>query len=268
MELYFLQLLLISQSRIVYAGSKYSVSPVPASVHLVSGIQNLSNHTECPMWFNYSSATNDCQCFKFQPLKCENNYKRASVDPDQILTYNLHKGLISWIKIRHRYLGGYNVTEIGYILIPDEISELNSYMCGPLNRKGYLCGECKSGYGPGPFVTSCTNVCHFCQDTWHEIILYLSLEFIPITVFYFLILIFQIWLTSAPMTCFIMYSQLIVQGFYEECASQWAPSFFSKIKYSYRSGTLRMGTKSLLTVYGVFNLDFFHYILPPFCISS
>ena len=141
-------------------------------------------------------------------------------------------------------------------------------MCGPLNRKGYLCGECKSGYGPGPFVTLCTNVCHFCQDTWHEIILYLALEFIPITIFYLLILIFQIRLTSAPMTCFIMYSQLIVQAFNGECASQWAPSLFSKIKYGYGSGTLRMGTKNLLTVYGVFNLDFFHYILPPFCISS
>ena len=71
------------------------------------------------------------------------------------------------------------------------------------------------------------------------------------------------------MTCFITYCQLIMLGFYLECASQWAPSFFSKIKYGYHSGTLRLGTKSLLTVYGVFNLDLFHYVLPPsFCISS
>ena len=268
MELHFLQLLLILQCGIAYAGSANSVSLIPASVYSVSGIQNLSNHTKCPMWFNYSSATNDCQCFQFESLKCDDNYKHVSVDPDLILTYNSHKGLISSIKIRHRYLGGYNLTETGYILLPDEISELNSYMCGPLNRTGYLCGECKSGYGPGPFVTSCTNVCHFCHDTWHEIILYLVLEFIPITAFYLLILVFQIRLTSAPMTCFITYCQLIVLLFYMECTNQWAPSFFSKIKYGYHSGTLRMGTKSLLTVYGVFNLDFFHYILPPFCISS
>ena len=267
MELRFLQLLLLLQCRITYAGSANSISLVPASVYSVSGIQNLSNHTECPMWFNYSSATNDCQCFQFELLKCD-NYKHVSANPDLILTYNSHKGLISSIKIRHQYLGGYNLTKTGCVLLPDEISELNSYMCGPLNRKGYLCGECKSGYGPGPFVTSCTNVCHFCQDTWHEIILYLALEFIPITIFYLLILIFQIRLTSAPMTCFIMYSQLIVLGFYKDCASQWAPSFFSEIKYGYYSGTLRMGTKSLLTVYGVFNLDFFHYVFPPFCISS
>ena len=266
MKLHFLQLLLILQCGIAYAGSENSISPVPASVYSVSGIQNLSNHTECPMWYNYSSATDDCQCSQFASLNKCDNYKHVSVHPDLILTYNSHKELILLIKIRHQYLGGYNLTETGYVLLPDEISELNSYMCGPLNRKGYLCGECKSGYGPGPFLTSCTNECYLCQVTWYEIILYLVLEFIPITVFYLLILIFQIRLTSAPMTCFIMYSQLIVLAFYKECVSQWAPSFFSKIKYSH-SGTLRMGTKSL-TVYGVFNLNFFHYTLPQFCISS
>ena len=76
-------------------------------------IQNLAqnhNHAECPMWFNYNSATNDCQCFPFWLLKCDG--KSASVDPGQILTYNSHKGLISTIRIRHGYLRGYNKTRI------------------------------------------------------------------------------------------------------------------------------------------------------------
>ena len=68
MELRFLQLLLILQCRIAYAGSANSVSLVPAQVYSVSGIQNLSNHTECPMWLNYSSAINDRQCFLFESL--------------------------------------------------------------------------------------------------------------------------------------------------------------------------------------------------------
>ena len=141
-------------------------------------------------------------------------------------------------------------------------------MCGPLNRRDYLCGECRSRYGPAAFLTSCTNVCHYCQDTWYDIILYISLEFIPITVFYLLVLVFQIQLTSVPMTCFIMYSQLIVLAFYEECASKSAPTLFSQVKFTDKEGTLRIGTKILLTLYGMFNLDFFRLVLPPFCISS
>ena len=221
------------------------------------------------MWFNYSSATSDCQCFPFWPLKYDGKY--VSVESDQILTYDMHKGLISTITIRHGYLGGYNMTKKGYILLPDKISELNPYMCGPLNRKDYLCSECRSGYGPAAFLTSCTNVCHSCQDTWHDIIIYISVEFIPITIFYLIVLVFQIQLTSTPMTCFIMYSQLIVLAFYEECASKSVPTLFSQVKFADTEGiedTLRMGTKILLTLYGVFNLDFFHYGLPPFCISS
>ena len=68
------------------------------------------------------------------------------------------------------------------------------------------------------------------------------------------------------MTCFIMYGQLVVLGFYDECGL--SESVFSQIKFTDRGNTLRTGTKIILTLYGVFNLDFFNYVLPLFCISS
>ena len=40
------------------------------------------------------------------------------------------------------------------------------------------------------------------------------------------------------------------------------------MKFTDKEGTLRIGTKILLTLYGMFNLDFFRLVLPPFCISS
>ena len=87
---------------------------------------------------------------------------------------------------------------------------------------------------------------------------------------YLLILVFQVRLTSAPMTCFIMYSQLVVLIFYEVCGVEpsTSESVFNQIKFIDNGNTLRIGTKILLTLYGIFNLDFCHYILPPFCISS
>ena len=158
------------------------------------------------------------------------------------------------------------------ILLPNNISELNAYMCGPLNREDYLCNKCKSGYGPPVIFESASyaNVCYLCKDSWilKNLLLYLSLNFIPPTFFYFLILVFQIRLTSAPMTCFIMYSQLVVLGFYKECGLELSKTVFSQIKFTINGNTLRTGTKVLLTLYRVFNLDFFHYVLPPSCISS
>ena len=144
-------------------------------------------------------------------------------------------------------------------------------MCGPLNREDYLCNKCKPGYGP-PVISesgSCVDMCYLCKDSWitKGFLLYLAVKFIPLTLFYLLILVFQIRLTSAPMTCFIMYSQLVVLAFYDKCGL--SESVFSQIKFTNMGNTdLRTGTKILLTLYGVFNLDFFSYFLPPFCISS
>ena len=226
------------------------------------------------MWFDYSWVTHDCQCIGALFLKCEE--ETAYADTRHILTYDSNKGVISAVKMRHKYLEGYNLTvtkDGSYgILLPNNISELNQYMCDPLNRKNYLCSDCKSSYGPAIISesASCVNECYSCKDTWYKILFYLSLNFILLTVFYLLILVFQVRLTSAPVTCFIMYSQLIVLAFYEECGleSVNTVSVFSQVKYTDSGDTLRTGTKILLTIYGVFNLDFFHYVLSPFCISS
>ena len=65
-----------------------------------------------------------------------------------------------------------------------------------------------------------------------------------------------------------MYSQLVVLAFYKECSLDPVESVFSQIKFRDSGATLRTETKILLTMYGIFNLDFFHYVLPPLCISS
>ena len=242
--------------------------------------RNLSLHrkfdsTECPsVWYKFNQTTQDCQCIPLTALTCDG--KHAYADTHYILTYNSASKRISTQSgenMRYKYLEGYNVTKDGYhVLLPDNISELNQYMCGPLNRKGYRCSECINGYGPTIISepASCSNMCYLCKHTWYNLLLYPLVQFLPLTVFYLLILVFQVRLTSAPMTCFIMYSQLIVMAFYEECDHQstYSTSLLSQIKLTDAGNTIRVGTKILLIIYGVFNLDFFHCVLSPFCISS
>ena len=94
--------------------------------------------------------------------------------------------------------------------------------------------------------------------------LFLFLEYVPITVFYLIILVFQISMTSAPMPCFIMYAQWIIAAF---CVSINVNSPPREMILT-ENGDLRLDMKLTHTFYGVFNLDFFHLVLPPFCISS
>ena len=86
------------------------------------------NTTECPsVWFEYNQATHDCQCIGHLFLNCEDEYMYA--DTRHILTYDSTKEKISAVKMRHKYLEGYNLTvtkDGSYgILLPNNISELN-----------------------------------------------------------------------------------------------------------------------------------------------
>ena len=70
-----------------------------------------------------------------------------------------------------------------YIQLPENISKLNDYMCGPMNRKDRMCSECIDGFAPS--VTSSGYECSNCTDNWYGIPLYLFLEIFPITIFYY-----------------------------------------------------------------------------------
>ena len=126
--------------------------------HIVKTVQNAHQ------WFDYSWVTHNCQCIGALFLKCEE--ETAFADTRHILTYDSNKGVISAVKMRHKYLEGYNLTvtkDGSYrILLPNNISELNQYMCDPLNRKNYLCSDCKSGYGRAIISESapCVNECY------------------------------------------------------------------------------------------------------------
>ena len=133
-----------------------------------------------------------------------------------------------------------------------------SDMCSPLNRKGHLCSECADGFGLS--VTSFGFKCVTCTDAWYKVPLFLVLEFAPVTLFYLIVLGFKIRITSAPMPCFIMYTQLMV------ISLNGSSTLFNTFTDDWK---LKLDVKIMLILYGLFDLDFYHNnILPPYCISS
>ena len=92
------------------------------------------------------------------------------------------------------------------IHLPSNVSKLNDFMCGHFNREGQLCGDCKKGYGPALLRNY---DCAKCSTKSYGWALYLLLEFLPITVFYLIIVTFQISATSGPLNVFIFSAQCI-----------------------------------------------------------
>ena len=106
---------------------------------------------------------------------------------------------------------GRNVSNRAYLDLPGNLTDLNEYMCGPMKRKDIICSECIDDFAPA--ITSFGYQCSNCTDAWYGIPLFLILEFIPMTIFYLITITFRFSVTSAPMTSFILFSQLAAHIF-------------------------------------------------------
>ena len=86
------------------------------------------------------------------------------------------------------------------------LMEQSNLTCGPYNREGLLCSKCKPGYGPA--VYSFSLMCAECSDNGVGWALYLFLVLFPITVFYIIVIIFNIRATAPPFTAFVTMCQV------------------------------------------------------------
>lgn len=142
-----------------------------------------------------------------------------------------------------------------YEQLPANRSELNHFMCSHISRNGEFCGQCKQDHAPSPYTyygVPCTK-CHSSSPGWLYFIL-LELSF-P-TIMFLAFLIFRIRITSGCMVALALYSQIIAYIFN-------TPYLYYLLKeYSIPL------THTVLTLYGVWNMDFFRLIIPRFCVSK
>ena len=215
----------------------------------------------CPPW-NYVDPSNGlCKCASWNDIiKCTDEGTLLRVG--YCTTYTEGEGVsmssCPYLKMKsHAYTSA--PTDSRYIVLPSNISKLNEYMCMPMNRKGLVCRECIDGFSPS-FTSSDYMACSNCTASkYYGIPLFILIEFVPVTLFYLLFLLLQINVTSSPMLCYILYSQLVMfiatpsgKGLFLIHNTYFFQSNFDVATY---------------TLYGLWNLDFFRYSLPPFCVS-
>ena len=210
---------------------------------------------QCPPWTYYNASIQQCKCYsdvKFGGryiARC--NEQESLLGYNYCMTYDEESGTSTVSYCRYFTLQGHNIFRPGLIDLPDNISELNEYMCGPMNRKGIACSECIDGYGPS--VTSLKFQCSTCSSVWYGVLIYLLIEIVPVTIFYVIVLLFQLNLTTAPMLGFIFNCNYIIN----------LTTFHPII-----SNEAQAYTKVITLLYGIWTLDFFRYAIPPFCVSS
>ena len=236
------------------ASSVYSKEEAEQEREIVASTQD-----QCPPWFLYNSTLKDCQCFQednpLNNVMCTED--GALLAFGWCMTYDEESGGTFLGLCPSFMVSSRNVSRRLFITLPSNVSELNDYMCRPLNRKGLICSECIDGFAPS--VTSIGYQCANCTGAWYGVPLYLLLQFVPVTVFYLFVLYFQINMTCAPLTGFILFFQLVALTYEQHDPLRLI------ITHEYSFTQQYFGI--LASLCGICNLDFFYYIIPPFCVS-
>ena len=156
----------------------------------------------------------------------------------------------------------------GYYRVPLNMSvfELINYTCSYYNRQGPMCSQCKDGYGPAVYAFSL--MCAKCTDNGIGWVLYFALTLLPITVFYFVVVMFNVRVTSPPLTGFVFMCQtsIFIERLYVDLDMKI--DIASRMYAGGNEKILSFLVHSVRLLCGFWNLDFFRYIIPPFCVSS
>ena len=219
-----------------------------------------ANQGDCPPWF-FPDADNgtECVCSSVgtdKAVKCSKD--TAMLRIGYCVTYNNETedteiGPCPYIFQRSNFS-----SDNLYFHLPQYTSNLTSFMCGSLHRTGVLCGECEDGFGPALY--SYTLECKNCWGHGAGWLLYITLTIVPTTGLYFIVVVFHVSATSPPLNAFVFFCHILVYIFRSQ------PDLY--LFYAEELGEFSHAfLKVMLALSGLWNLDFFRPIVPPFCVS-
>ena len=218
----------------------------------------LATDTSCPTWHYYNNATGQCECGYLLLCSSDGNQVEICIDHCATSAGQEDDYYVSYCPFTHTV----NSTNRLYSDIPNNASQLDEVMCGPYNRRGLLCGECKDGYGPAVYSSDMT--CANCSSLWsrYAISLYLFLQFVPTTLIFLCFVVFRFNITSGPLLGYVIFCQITIAEI------NYHYSFIFDYTVYHVSSFLRILLDLSMTVSQFWCLQFLKAIIPPFCISE
>ena len=258
----------------------YSNTTTPSWESLSSIDPSIKDHisnVSCPLWTipTLSSHGNyTCECGDgLQGLvKCDPKTLEISVLQYHCMTYNkdLDKVFVGGCVTYNYHADGPPGVNIYRSLnhVQNISRNLNDVMCQhcstkrnpgcdnwSLQRTGQMCGSCVEGFAAP--VYSYRSACVECKEYKYNWLKYIAVAFLPLTVFYIIVILFRITVTTGSMNGYILVSQIIAAPIQDRLLQR-------SLVGSNRSSTL--GFDLFSATYGIWNLDFFRDAYDPFCL--
>ena len=228
-----------------------------SSTHISQEVTAEDNtSTTCPPWTTYRNNTRSCECLEetlHQVVLCNRVTKQVDVLFCFCMTYSYsQKGVV----IGHCIIAC-GLPRIYHTIRSNSSDMLNQEICGLYNREGQLCGQCIQYHAPPVYSYSLKCVPCKRKHFYQNLVKYLAVSFVPLTVFYVVVMLFRISVTSGPMVAYVLLSQIVGSPILIRLLLQ--PKY-QPIPF------LGLAEKFGITSYSVWNLEIMRIIIPEFCL--
>ena len=219
----------------------------------------VGEHDDCPLWYvTPANSTNLCsECWpNTDQVRCIGSV--AYIEMDYIMTTRNDSFplLIAKVQFQLNRVKKLRRHQNLYRELPSSnFSDVNTFFCEEDKRKGYFCADCQENCGIALYTyysLPCACPCHN-----YGIPLYLLLEVGFSSLFFALIVAFKCSVHSGKWITFVFYFQLIAN--YVSTSPYVFTTFTQSGHYI---------PSLLLTLYGIWNMDYLRLVVPRFCVSS
>ena len=233
-------------------------SPTTAAAD-VSGNTQLNIHV-CPPWYFFNGTACECGNDVNGVVYCNPDMNFTFLLNCYCMTYdNFTDTIVLGMCIYNCFNSRNNTAELPhseYHLLPQNVDDLNDAMCKHFNRRGQLCSRCKQGF----FIPAYSYSLHCIRCTYrsYNSIKYIVIALGPLTLFFFIVITFRISVTLPPLL-------ILVQVCHTLSAPQFVRIFVAQVE---SDNSLELTVAHvLISLYGIWNLDFFRTLLPPICLQ-
>ena len=216
-----------------------------------------SNGTNaCPLGYYCSNGTCQCLAAPRGIVSCSEDglYNYAVLDC-YCVTYNLEESLVQAGKCIFNCVNSTKVIGELYHPLPQNGTILNETECADMNRTGALCGRCQDNHYLLAYSFSLVCVqCHHIHWNWTR---YIMAAYLPLTLFYLIVLFFKINVVSGHLHHVVFFSQVM------------STPALSRILYQsvHKQPAYLISVKVFLSLYGIWNLDFFRPFYSGLCLA-
>ena len=239
------------------------VTPVPRQNGQTCRDDNLdttSNGTSaCPLGYYCSNGTCQCLSYPRKTISCSRDGLYTLVIMyGHCATYNTEKSLLQIGKCINNHLNTTVLklfTDISYHILPSDGDSLTETSCSYYNRTGALCGRCL----PQQYISaySYNSKCMHCHHVIWNWFRYIMAAYLPLTLFHFIVLFFKVNVVSSSLHAVVLGSQMM----------SFPPICRDLILNNHDDTQFIAAAKVILSLYGIWNLDFFRPFYSDLCLG-